>query len=126
MRTDNGRLMIIDWDASGPVVPRQEVAMDAIVWAGGYVQGPHPAHARAFLAGYRAAGGVFENPRADDFAEFARNMLGWLAFNLRRTMGERIGDDSHRAIANGVVRDVLHAMPRYARSLDAWARLLAG
>jgi hypothetical protein len=99
--------------------------MHAIVWGGGYTREPDAASARAFLAGYRDAGGDFDSPRREDFAAFARAMLGSLAFNLGRTLGDRLADETHLVIARRQVAHLIGALPRFARSLDAWARMLA-
>lgn len=125
LRTPEGRLLLIDWDAAGPIAPREDVAMHAVVWGGGYRHDPDPASARAFLAGYRDAGGDFDSPRQEDFAEFMRVMLGSLAFNLGRTLGDRLADETHLVIAQRQVAHLIGALPRFARSLDAWARMLA-
>jgi hypothetical protein len=125
LRAKDGRLLLIDWDAAGPIVARHDVAMHALVWGGGYAGEPDATLARAFVAGYRAAGGTFDDPRAEDFAEFLRVMLGWCEFNLRRTLGERLADESHRKIAEDEVRHLLAAFPRFARSPAAWAKMLS-
>ncbi len=125
LRAKDGRLLLIDWDAASPVVARRDVATHALVWGGGYAGEPNPALARAFVAGYRGAGGVYDNPRADDFAEFLRVMLYWCEFNLRRTLGERLASESHRKIAEAEVRHLLAAFPRFAHSSAAWAKMLA-
>ena len=124
LRTPDGRLVIIDWDTAGPTVPREDVARHAIVWGGGYEHDPDPESVRAFIAGYRDAGGEFAAPRREDFAEYMRAMLGSLAFNLGRTLGERLADETHRPIAERQVAHLVGAMPRFARSLDDWAAML--
>jgi Ser/Thr protein kinase RdoA (MazF antagonist) len=125
LRTPEGRLLLIDWDTAGPTVPREDVAMHAIMWGGGYTRDPDEASSQAFLAGYREAGGRFDSPRREDFAEFARVMLRSFAFNLGRTLGDRLADESHLAIARRQVAHLIGALPRFARSLDAWTRMLA-
>jgi len=124
LRIPDGGLVLIDWDTAGPTVPREDVARHAIVWGGGYEHDPDPRAARAFIAGYRSAGGAFNAPRREDFAEYMRAMLGSLSFNLGRTLGERLADETHRPIAERQVAHLIGAMPRFARSLDAWAEML--
>lgn len=125
LRTPARQLLLIDWDTAGPIVPREDVAMHAIVWGGGYTRDPDAASARAFLSGYRDAGGDFDSPRREDFAELMRVMLGSLAFNLGRTLGDRLADETHLVIAQRQVAHLIGALPRFARSLDRWARMLA-
>jgi aminoglycoside phosphotransferase (APT) family kinase protein len=125
LRTPDGALVLIDWDTAGPTVPREDVAMHAIMWGGGYARDPDAASARAFLAGYREAGGDFDAARREDFAEFMRVMLRSFAFNLGRTLGDRLADETHLVIARRQVAHLLGALPRFARSVDAWTQMLA-
>jgi len=52
--------VLVDWDAAGPVVPVQEVACFALVFAErGNNSGYNTKVAHAFINGYRDAGGDF-------------------------------------------------------------------
>jgi Ser/Thr protein kinase RdoA (MazF antagonist) len=125
MRLADGRLMLIDWDATGPIAPREDVAKEAIGWGAGYVRDPDPALARAFVEGYRAAGGAFEDPRRDDFADWMRTSLTWLAFNLRRVRGDGARGKPERELAARLARQSLQQLPRFLASLDTWPAVLA-
>ena len=93
MRCADGRHAVLDWDAAGPVNAREEVANFALVWA----STPEPALAqeavRAFISGYRAAGGTFVSRGILDLTHQVRSLLWWLAFNVRRDVSEHPGPD---------------------------------
>lgn len=121
----DGRLLLTDWDAAGPVSPRQEVAKECLNWARVHLEMPERRLARALLAGYRRAGGDLSAPRVSDFSEFLCVMLGWLEFNVRRTLGERLQDTSRRSLAEREARRVLENLPRFSKSIRSWVELLA-
>jgi hypothetical protein len=54
--------------------------------------------------------------------EFIGEVLSWLEYNVRRTLGERLHDESDRVLADREARQMLGNLPRFQRSLDAWAR----
>ncbi|MDP9236215.1 MAG: aminoglycoside phosphotransferase family protein [Chloroflexota bacterium] len=125
MRTSAGELMLVDWDAAGPVNPRQDLANEALVWAGVHRDEPDAAVARAYVDAYRRAGGVAEAFRPTDLAELIAVRLGWLDFNFRRALGERIRDESDREYGWNVLGRNMGELPRFAGSLDRWVALLA-
>ncbi|MCL5997532.1 MAG: phosphotransferase [Chloroflexi bacterium] len=85
-----GRHVVVDWDAAGPVIAREDVAMFALVWAG---QPPDQAAVQAFIRGYRAAGGVYHSRGILDLTQRIRGLLAWIAYNVRRDLGEQPGPD---------------------------------
>jgi Phosphotransferase enzyme family len=125
IRTPAGELMLVDWDAAGPVNPRQDLANEALVWAGVHRGEPDAAVARAFVEAYRRAGGVRERFRRTDLAELLAARLGWFDFNLRRALGERIRDESDREYGWAVIRRNVTELPRFVSSLDRWVAALA-
>lgn len=48
-----------------------------------------------------------------------------LAFDLGRTLGGRLADETHLVIAQRQVAHLIGALPRFARSVDAWASMPA-
>ncbi|MHB8574582.1 MAG: phosphotransferase enzyme family protein [Dehalococcoidia bacterium] len=119
-----GRFLLIDWDWAGPANPRHELAGAALVWADVNAGDPDPAVIRAVARAYRAAGGSFEGPSALLFAGFFAGQLGWLAFNLRRGLGESLHGPDDRAIAGREVQMLLANLPRFARTYEHWVRSL--
>jgi hypothetical protein len=124
MRTPAGDLVLVDWDAAGPVHWRHDLANEALTWAGVHMGDPAPAIARAFIDAYRRAGGSDERFRATDLAELVAVRLGWFDFNIRRALGEQVRDEADREYGAGVVRRNVEQLPRFARSLAAWVAAL--
>jgi Ser/Thr protein kinase RdoA (MazF antagonist) len=119
-------LLLVDWDAAGPVVPAHEVAAAVLDWSGAATGEPVLGVARALVEGYRRAGGT--TPVADEraFAAWLAGTLGWLEFNVRdRLLGAPGDDGNERALGKAEVRWAVTHLPRVARSLPAWVRLLA-
>lgn len=125
MRTADKDLLLVDWDAAGPVNPRHEVASLALTWAGVHLGEPDWKVVRAWIAGYRAGGGVVDAIRPTDLAEFVAVLSQWFEDNARRAIGERPGDEVERKRSADIVRRGFKDLPRYVRSVERWSRLLA-
>ena len=125
LRTPVGALLLVDWDAAGPVNPRHDLANHALVWAGVHLGDPDVAVVRAFVEAYRRAAGPNERFQPTDLAELVSLRLGWFDFNVRRALGERLRDESDRQSGVNVVRRNVTQLPRFARSLDDWLAVLA-
>jgi hypothetical protein len=130
MIADDGRLMLVDWDAAGPVSPRMEATNHAFTWSGAHEDGIEldgnsidARIVRAFLTAYRDAGGGHFVVERDDFAEMFHGMLGWFAFNVRRALGERLNDASDQGLGEGIARGGFRSVRRYQRSIDDWVRV---
>jgi hypothetical protein len=121
----DGALMLVDWDATGAVSARHELANAALVWGRGDFDEPQAEFSRALVDGYRDAGGEYDAPRPSDFAEFVCGMIHWFEYNVRRTLGERLHDETDRQLADREARHVLGQLARFAGSLEAWAHMLA-
>ena len=124
MRTPDGELLLVDWDAAGPVNPRHDLANQALVWAGVHFGDPDAAVARAFVEAYRGNGGVDETFRRTDLAELFGERLGWFRFNVRRALGELMRDETDRAGGEHAIRRNVTQLPRFVRSRDAWLAVL--
>ena len=124
MRTPDGALLLVDWDAAGPVHPRHDLANHALVWAGVHAQEPDRAAARAYVEGYRRESGMAESFRLTDLAELVALRLGWLEFNVHRALGEQVRGAADREVGVYVVRRNVTQLPRFARSLGAWLAVL--
>ena len=75
IRRCNGNLVVLDWDDAGVVNAREEVAKFALVWAAVPGQPPQPDAVRAFIRGYREAGGHFKSREILDLTYQARTQL---------------------------------------------------
>ncbi len=121
LRVARGRHVLVDWDAAGPVVPRQEVACFALVFGdrgqdGGYDQRV----VRAFIDGYRQAGGQFARPGPDDLAFTASGLLWWTEQNVRLALAS----PTERAQAE-LTANLLTTLSQVQDRLTAQASMLA-
>ncbi len=96
MKTTDKELLLVDWDAAGPVNPRHEVASLALTWSGVHLGEPDWKVVRVWIAGYREGGGVEDVIRPTDLAEFVAVLSQWFEYNARRAIGERPADDAER------------------------------
>jgi hypothetical protein len=124
MKTRRGDLLLVDWDASGPIHPRHDVASTALAWAGVQLGEPDWNVVRSWLRGYREAGGQLDRFQAGDLAEFVTAAIWWFEFNVRRALGERARDDADRAMGADFARREFKSLPRILRSIERWGRLL--
>ncbi len=120
----DGTVVLLDWDAACPVEPCLEVAATAVSVAG-YTRGtPRPDVLRAFLDGYRRAGGAFAGGDRRMLSPLLDGLLGWVWLNYWRAVGgvDLVERRDGRRTAASAVREVLRTLD----SLDAWADLLSG
>ena len=89
-----GRIVVIDWENSGPADPEQEVAFCLFEFAG-----DDGARARAFVEGYRGAGGTFEPDGIGVFGLTFAVQAHLLELFVRRALGDaRSEEDRQRAV----------------------------
>jgi hypothetical protein len=125
MKTPQGDLFLVDWDAAGPILPRHDVANTALAWAGIHLGEPDWKVVRTWVRAYRAAGGQLERFVAGDLAEFVTVAIWWFEHNVRRSLGETGGDESDEQRAIAFARREFKSLPRILRSLERWERALA-
>lgn len=124
LRASDGRLLLVDWDAAGPVNPRHDVANCALAWAGVRLGDPSRPLVQAFIGAYRGAGGRHMSFQPGDLAGLVSRQLVWFNFNVRRALGERARDDADRAAGAEAIHANARQLPRFLRSLDAWLSVL--
>jgi Ser/Thr protein kinase RdoA (MazF antagonist) len=115
----DGSLLLVDWDAAGLAVASADIAHYAYVWAT-HESGEVDRDAlRAFVRGYRDAGGVFTPQGAADFAPGVNALLHWTLFNLRRDLDDPSRGDPElsAALLAGLSPLDVAAMERKAREL---------
>jgi aminoglycoside phosphotransferase (APT) family kinase protein len=96
--TVSGSPVVIDWEAAGPINPTLEIAAAALDWSGAVKDYLDLESAHAMLAGYRRAGGTLVEPPEAVVAGCYGNWLGWLKFNIGRSVEEDVPGTNGRAI----------------------------
>jgi aminoglycoside phosphotransferase (APT) family kinase protein len=94
LRDEHGTLIVIDWDAAGPIDPQWDVIGVAMDWSGVWHGAVSPEAFEAVLEAYANAGGTLEPVTPASFTGWAEGTLDWLWFNLERSAspdpGERL------------------------------------
>jgi Ser/Thr protein kinase RdoA (MazF antagonist) len=90
MRQCTGRHVLVDWEGAGPVQASADVATFALVWATpeGGTQ-PRADAVRAFIKGYRSAGGRFTSRGIADLMNRWLGLLAWLRLNVERDIHQQ-------------------------------------
>ena len=91
IQRSDGSHTVIDWDGAGPVRASEDVAMFALVWASAEDKAPSRDAVRAFIRGYRDAGGHFELHGINDLSHRERALLAWIAYNVQRHIDQPPG-----------------------------------
>jgi aminoglycoside phosphotransferase (APT) family kinase protein len=124
MKTATGELLLVDWDAAGPVHPRHDVASTALAWAGVHLGEPDWKVVRAWVSGFRQAGGRLDPFRPGDLAEFVAVAVGWFEYNVRRALGEQSRAQADREFGADTAYRDFKGLPRILRRLEPWERIL--
>lgn len=96
------RLMVLDWENSGPLEPRRELGYAMFCWSSGAGRSD-PAAAEAFLDGYTAAAGSQPELGPGLFSTAIAAHL-----NVLRVMAEQaLTDPEHRSHAEGFIASLL-------------------
>lgn len=120
----DGGLLLIDWDAAGPAPAWLELAAVALDWSGVHDGEPNETVVETLIEAYRAAGGALGPAVPEAFAYFLCVCLDWLAYNVRRCLGEALSGPEDALLAERVASGLLANLPRWVASLDRWRGLL--
>ena len=120
-----GGPLLCDWDVCSAIVPRRELAEVALSMAGWTVGPPDPMVLRTVVEAYRGAGGHYTRPAAVDLGVSLGVSVDWLAFNVRRSLGERAQDHGDVELAGRLVPELVAALPRQLATAHDLPRLLA-
>jgi Ser/Thr protein kinase RdoA (MazF antagonist) len=115
---------LIDWEAAGLINPTMELMSVALYWSG-IVEGP-PAEDvfSAVLDGYVAAGGVIQDAGMDALHGFMGTWLGWLLFNMRRSLGESVTSEEELQLGRSETSKTLAILQELAAHKEIWAKLV--
>jgi thiamine kinase-like enzyme len=113
---------LIDWESAGLINPTMELASVALYWAGITAGQPDERVVAATIEGYVRAGGVIVASGLEAIHGFMGTWLGWLLFNMRRSLGECTHDPDECELG---VREATNAL-NVLRLLDMHAETWAG
>lgn len=110
-------VMLLDWDAAGPIDAGQELTALMLDWVGAEVSIEASAIGRAVRIGYRDAVGFVPNL---DASSWVASQFGWLTYNVERALG----DHGAEVIDLGV-REIEQTVARLSRIGPVIPELLA-
>ena len=112
---------LIDWEAAGLINPTMELATVALSWSGLAVGQMSEEVFTAVMDGYVQTGSIVRDPGIIAIYGFMGTLLGWLLFNMRRSLGEAIAGEDERSLGAREAKQAL-AMLRYlANQAEIWA-----
>ncbi|HLZ56396.1 MAG TPA: aminoglycoside phosphotransferase family protein, partial [Ktedonosporobacter sp.] len=85
---DTDTFKIIDWEASGLINPTLDLVGTALNWSGQMTGAPREESFAGVFDGYVEAGGRVQDRSIDALHALIGIRLGWLLFNMRRSLGE--------------------------------------
>ncbi|GAC1399394.1 MAG: aminoglycoside phosphotransferase family protein [Ktedonobacteraceae bacterium] len=113
--------VVIDWEAAGLVNPTMDVVGAALAWSGQNVQPPRVESFHALLEGYIEAGGVIRNPGIVALHGVLGSWLGWLLFNMHRSLGESVSSEEERLLGVHETTSTLSTLRALATHAEIWA-----
>lgn len=109
----DNRPIVIDWESAGVIHPAQELIEVIRYWTADVSGGYHEDMARSLLRAYHARMDI-STVLWDKILDFGyANMLGWLAYNLRRVLGQEDASDSSRCEGAAQVVRTLRELEQY-------------
>ena len=114
--------VVIDWEAAGLTNPTMDVVGAALYWSGQTVQPPREESFHALLEGYVATGGVIHDPGIVAVHGVIGNWLGWLLFNMHRSLGESVNSEEERLLGVRETTRTLSTLRALATNAEIWAK----
>ena len=118
---------VIDWEAAGLINPTLELVGTALSWSGLVTGNVRKESFDAVIEGYRQAGGQIDDASEVALHGLMGTWLGWLLFNMRRSLGESIEREEERDLGireTSMTLKLLRAfdehIPTWAAWLDVW------
>ncbi|PFA62810.1 aminoglycoside phosphotransferase [Bacillus sp. AFS015802] len=108
-----GEPILIDWESAGLIQPMHDLVETALYWSGRFDQDRFS----AFISGYK---GENRNLKADWQAVLALGFsgkLGWLEYNLKRSLWMECTDKQEQQLGTVQVLDTLREIREYAERI---------
>jgi hypothetical protein len=113
---------ISDWEAAGLINPTMELAGVALSWSG---LAAHEMREETFTAvkdGYVQAGGIVQDAGITAIYGYLGTLLGWLLFNMRRSLGEAVSSEEERVLGASEAKQTLAIVRNLASHAETWAK----
>lgn len=104
---------LIDWEAAGYINPEQELIEVVSYWACNQKGVPDRAKFRALLAAYQANRPLLHADWPAALDSGYGNMLEWLLYNMKRSLGVECVSPEERRLGTAQVRGTLQALDAY-------------
>lgn len=114
--------VVIDWEAAGLTNPTMDVVGVALSWSGQNVQPPQEDSFNALLESYVSAGGIIHDSGIVTMYGVIGNWLGWLLFNMHRSLGESVNSEEERLLGIRETSSTLSTLRALAANAEKWAR----
>jgi Ser/Thr protein kinase RdoA (MazF antagonist) len=114
--------VVIDWEAAGLTNPTMDVVGAALAWSGQSTQLPQEDSFHALLEGYVSEGGVIHDPGIVAMYGVIGNWLGWLLFNMHRSLGESVNTEEERLLGIRETTSTLSTLRALGANAEKWAR----
>ena len=114
--------VVIDWEAAGLTNPSMDVVGAALYWSGQNVQPPREESFHALLEGYVTSGGIIHDPGIVALHGVIGNWLGWLLFNMHRSLGESVNSKEERLLGVRETTRTLSTLRALATNAETWAQ----
>jgi len=118
---------LIDWEAAGLVNPTMELVSVALDWSGLATGVVREDTFASIMESYVTTGGVVRDAGIDALHGVMGIWLGWLLFNMRRSLGESIMNEDERQLgiretplAIARLRTLAHYAEQWAGWIDKW------
>jgi aminoglycoside phosphotransferase (APT) family kinase protein len=112
---------IVDWEAAGLINPMVELVATALRWSGFPEGKPLEEHFAAFIQGYVQAGGTVQETGRTALHGCIGIWLGWLLFNMSRSLGIAVSNDEERQFAIKQTLQTLTIVRSLAENVETWA-----
>lgn len=122
---NQGRPIIIDWEAAGYVNPARELLETALSWSDDGAGGVCTKRFEAFAQGYAKGNTLLDNANwpAALFSVFS-GKLAWLEYNVKRALWLECTDEDENRMGIAQVLDTLLGLRCYANHLPTVERLI--
>ncbi|GLX66753.1 phosphotransferase [Paenibacillus glycanilyticus] len=110
--------ILIDWEASGYIHPMRSLTETALYWSETELGTIERDRFIAFVRGYKNGIGAIQGDWRSVLESGYSGMLGWLAYNLKRSLPIGSNDEQEQQVGTEQVIGTIDALVRYADRID--------